>query len=331
MIASRWFSAFPLLFALSAAQFSARLLADETANTPLPGAKPVPRMQVLPLPNGQISITRDGKELTRYYYGANLPRPFLYPVNGPSGRSLTRMGHPHDPNGHSHHNSVWVSHNDVNGVNFWADGQPGQIQHARFEQFLDGDDQAVIQAHNVWLDTQNHRPLLNEMRTIRAMALDNDEWLLAIDLHLTARQPTVTFGDSAFGPLGVRMAKTIGVHDGGGTIRNSEGQVDEEKVFRQPAKWVDFSGPITPEAREGITLMNHPDNPTFPSAFHVRNDGWMGATLSYQKPVELRQGETLALRYGLYIHRGVASTERIEQVFQQYVQLPLLPPREKKR
>src|SRR5690349_10187983 len=72
------------------------------AQVNLPAAKPVPRMQVLPLPDDQASITCDGREIARYYFGKDLYRPFLYPIVGPSGRSLTRMGHPRDPNTHSH-------------------------------------------------------------------------------------------------------------------------------------------------------------------------------------------------------------------------------------
>ena len=30
------------------------------------------------------------------------------------------MGHPHDPVGHSHHNSVWIAHESVNGESFWV-------------------------------------------------------------------------------------------------------------------------------------------------------------------------------------------------------------------
>src|SRR4051812_14818495 len=81
----------------------------------LPDARPVPLMQVIPLPDAQASIRCDGEELTRDHFGPTLRRPFLYPVAGPSGRSLTRMGHPHDPEGHSHHNSVWAAHESVNG------------------------------------------------------------------------------------------------------------------------------------------------------------------------------------------------------------------------
>jgi len=105
----------------------ANVLAQET----LPRPKPVPRMQVIPMPYHQASFQRDGVEITRYHFGPGLHRPFLFPVIGPSGRSLTRMGHPHDPESHSHHNSVWISHNDVDGMSFWSDRGGGKIRHKR--------------------------------------------------------------------------------------------------------------------------------------------------------------------------------------------------------
>lgn len=301
------------------------------ADEPLPNARPVPIMQVLPLPHDQVSVTRNGKELMRYHYGADLHRPFVYPIVGPAGRSLTRMGHPHDPNSHSHHNSVWVTHHDVSGIDFWSDRGPGKIRHVKVGKFDDSDDHAVIQMQNVWFDTKNEKPLLDETRTMTILPLPSDQWLLVIDIDLTAKYEPVTFGDTPFGPLGVRMAKTIGVHDGGGMIRNSEGGVDEKEVFRKPARWVDYSGPMTREANEGITLMNHHSNPRFPTAFHVRNDGWMGATMSYQQPVTLKQGESIHLRYGLWVHAGVPEIEKIEQAFRQFDELPLLSDQDEKR
>ena len=109
------------------------------------------------------------------------------------------------------------------------------------------------------------------------------------------------------------MAKTIGVNDGGGTIRNSEGGVNEAGVFWKSAKWVDYSGPITATATEGITLMDHPSNPNHPSIFHVRNDGWMGASLTHQAPRTIEPGQPLRLRYGLYVHAGMPDTKVLEQ------------------
>ena len=83
--------------------------------------KPVPRMQAVPLPRDEVSFQRDGEEIARFRFAQDQRRPFIFPIIGPSGRSLTRMGHPHDPITHSHHNSVWFSHQFVGGVNFWGD------------------------------------------------------------------------------------------------------------------------------------------------------------------------------------------------------------------
>jgi len=51
------------------------------------------------------------------------------------------MGHPHDPESHSHHNSVWISHYDVDGVYFWGDRGKGKIRHKRIVEFADADEQ----------------------------------------------------------------------------------------------------------------------------------------------------------------------------------------------
>ena len=49
--------------------------------------------------------------------------------------------------------------------------------------------------------------------------------------------------------------------------------------------------------------------------FHVRNGGWMGASLTYEGPRTITLGKRLLLKYGLYIHRGMASTKQLEQVW----------------
>ena len=279
--------------------------------------KRVPRMQAVPQPNGEVSFQREGVELARYHFGADTLRPFIFPVNGPSGRSLTRLGHPRDPQTHSHHQSVWLSHQNVNGSNFWEDGRGPRIVHQRLLRLDDGDDSALVEAENAWID-RDGRPLLRELRRTTVRALEGGEWLLVIDLQIEARDADVVLGETAFGLLGVRMARSIGVNDGGGTIRNSEGGVDEAGCFRKPARWCDYSGPITATAREGITLMDHPANPHHPVPFHVRNDGWMGAALTLPGALTIRPGEPLRLRYALYVHAGVPSPEALQRRWEEF-------------
>jgi hypothetical protein len=283
--------------------------------------KPVPLMQVIPLPYNQASFQRDGVELTRYYFGPDLHRPFLFPINGPSGRSLTRMGHPHDPETHSHHNSVWISHNDVDGISFWSDNGKGKIRHKRIIKFEDSDEQASMVVENEWVNNDG-KVLLLETRRITVLPLANAEWLLTIDMEFKAANGTVTLGKTPFGMIGVRMAKTIGVNDGGGEIRNSAGAVNEKEVLWKKARWVDYSGAVTNDKIEGITLFDHPDNPNYPSYFHVRNDGWMGASLTFDSPREIKPAEPLHLRYGLYVHSDMKPSEAIEAEWKQFTKIP---------
>lgn len=279
-------------------------------------AAEVPRMQAVPLANHEVSFQREGEEIARYHFGPDLRRPFVFPVNGPAGRSLTRMGHPHDPESHSHHNSIWISHHSVNGVSFWEDRAKGQIVHRRILRFEDGMEAAAMVAENAWM--AGNQVLLVEKRLTRTQILADKEWLLIIELELRPSGSEVTFGKSPFGLVGVRMAKTIGVNDGGGRILNSEGQVNEAGVFWKKARWVDYSGPITLKASEGITLMDHPSNPNHPTVFHVRNDGWMGASLTFDAPLTLSTNRPLTLKYGFYIHSRTPATNEIERVFETF-------------
>src|SRR6185503_8822336 len=154
--------------------------------------KPVPRMQAVPLPHHEISFQRDGVELTRFHFNPADKRPFLFPVNGPSGRSLTRMGHPHDPVTHSHHNSLWLSHHDVNGIDFWGDGGRGQIRVARVEKLEDNDEAASATAVISWGET--NKVMLWERRRTTVQSLAGNEWMLVLDVRFDAAKEPVTLG-----------------------------------------------------------------------------------------------------------------------------------------
>lgn len=295
------------------------------AQVPLPAAKPVPRMQAVPLAHHEVSFQREGVEIARYHFDPADRRPFVFPIIGPAGRSLTRMGHPHDPVTHSHHNSVWLSHENVGGVDFWADKGEGRIVPQCVEAFVDGDDECAVLAVNHWL-TKEGKVLLEERRRTAARNLRDREWLLLVDVELKPQDPKITLGQTAFGLIGVRMAKTIGVNDGGGLIRNSEGNVNEQGdngCFRKRARWCDYSGPMAPGVNEGLTLFDHPNNPNHPSHFHVRADGWMGASLTFTGPLTLTTNKPLRLRYGLYVHANVPLMERLDQEWRAFAALPL--------
>ena len=85
----------------------------------------------------------DGQLFTEYRTKAG-QSPALWPVIGPTGKPVTR-GYPFTPpeksgtNDHPHHQSLWMTHGEVNGIDFWGSnrndgkGDAGpQIAHREF-------------------------------------------------------------------------------------------------------------------------------------------------------------------------------------------------------
>lgn len=306
------------------------LASAHAGESPLPSAMPVPRVQAVPMPHHIISFQLDGRELTACHYDPADQRVFWHPIRASRDTSLTRMGHPHDPLTHSHHNSVWISHADVDGVNFWADhgkdlGRIVNVEISR-EGFTESTECASMQMVNHWMRDDDKSVMLIETRRTEVRPLDGAKsWFLIIDLEYSAPPgKTTTFRPSGFGLLGVRMAKTIGVIDGGGRILNSEGQVNEKAMFRLPARWCDYAGRITnaDDGFAGITLMNHPANPGNPTPFHVRDDGWMLPCLNLESSIEVSAAKKLRLRYALWVHDGIATRQESEEKWAVFAGLP---------
>jgi hypothetical protein len=290
-------------------------LKAEKAEEEQPLCKPTPfafRVQAVPLGEEGVSFQVDGVELTRYRTGREAFRPYLFPVVGPSGRWLTRMGHPHDPHGHRHHYSVWLGCAQVNGLDFWSDESGNRQVHRRFVEFGDGAEQAWCIAEIDWV-TADGRCVIHERRKTAVFyprnqpapskrALYRDFWWLDITSELRAAEGTVTLGPTPFGLLGVRVAKSLSVRDGGGQILNANGQINEEQAFAQPAAWCDYSGWVDEGVWEGITVFDHPDNFGHPPAWHVRDDGWFCPSHFRHQACELSPDTSKVFRYRLLVH-----------------------------
>jgi hypothetical protein len=266
----------------------------------------------VPQPDHQVSFQVDGREWLRYHHGDGTPKPYFYPVLGPTGHPVTRLTHPRDPHTHDHHLSLWIGHEKVGGLNFWeARRSPARIVFDRIAKIDDGD-AAVLTVHAKWVDGDRKPVLLDERTWTLAPRFDtigpegHGEFALDLALKLTPVGPSIVLGKSPFGLVSVRVAKMMGTNDGGGTIRNSEGQVNEPQLMpHRRARWCDYSGRAAPSGETaGITLMDHPSNPNHPTYFHVRGDGWMGSSFSHEADVEIRKEQPLVLRYRFWIHRG---------------------------
>lgn len=271
------------------------------------------RCEALPLADHQVSFQIDGAERLRWHFGPNYPRPFFYPLVGPAGKSLTRIGHPGAPN-HDHHRSIWFSHAQVLGIDFWSEGKPPRIRQKQWMVYRDGEDEALMAVQLGWFDGHDPKELI-EQEVIAVIRPGPDrETFVEIQTSLKPTAEMLELGKTNFGLLAVRVAKSISEHFGGGKLTNSEGATGEAAIFGKPARWMDYSGPVTGNTIEGITYFDHPGNVHYPAPWHVREDGWMSASLCMNGPRVLQRSEPLKLRYLLHAHSGPADASRSNEL-----------------
>jgi hypothetical protein len=75
---------------------------------------------------------------------------------------------------------------------------------------------------------------------------------------------------------------------------------------------------------EGITYFDHPQNPAFPAKWHVREDGWMGASACRDVPLVTTRQSPLRLRYLLYVHSGPVDPARAAAIAAEWRARPRL-------
>ena len=292
------------------------------------------RCELVPEPHQQAAFLVDGREVTRWHFHQDAPRPFFYPLVGPrSGRSLTRMGHPGAPD-HDHHSSVWFAHHKLLGIDFWGVSAQSRIRQRTWYVYDEGDEFARMAVLLDWLDGHDPLPLVEQELIATLRPLADGEYLLDLQSTFRPRAQEIEFQPTNFGFLAVRVARPLSGHFGGGTITSSTGLTGEKAIFGTAAEWMDYSGsmPLPQSARtaeevsviEGITLFDHPGNPHSPAKWHVREDGWMGPSACRDAALIASQSSPLRLRYLLHVHAGPVDAARAAAVSASWRNEPLL-------
>jgi hypothetical protein len=126
----------------------------------------------------------------------------------------------------------------------------------------------------------------------------------------------------------VRVADSMRVDaKPGGRIVNSDGK-ENGAAWGLPAKWVDYTGPVDGET-VGIAIMSHPKGFRPLPRWHVRTYGLFAANPFFQKDFPgpaaanqgeftLKNGDSITLRYRVFLHHGKTKPAEIEQAFQQF-------------
>jgi hypothetical protein len=263
--------------------------------------------------------------------------PIVYPIVGPAGKSMTRdypMKKGYEPiqADHPHQRSLWFSHGDINGLDFWATlAKPlaarHKIIHKRFVKAECDGKTALLVAEDDW--TGNDQLICRDVRTLR-FSTSGEMRIIDFDITMTAEQEKVVLGDTKEGTFGIRVPEVLAVDEKkGGRIINAEGAVNEDAWGKRSA-WVDYHGIIDGE-KVGIAVMNHPSSFRYPTYWHVRTYGLFAANpfgvhdfdkSQGTKAGEyiLPKGESFTLRYRLVFHKG--DEAGIADAFKEYAEMP---------
>ena len=276
-----------------------------------------PRCQVVPLPGNRVSFGIDGRERLCWHAAINAPRPFFFPIIGPSGLPLTRMGHPGAPN-HDHHRSIWFAHHKVLGIDFWSDNTDAVIRQSGWLAYEDGQDEARMAVELEWIDGHDPSPLVRQELITAVSPGDDDELLVEVTTSLRSMAESLELGQTNFGLLAVRVAKSISAVFGDGVLTGADGTTTEKRLFGKAWPWIDYSGSIRDGTTEGITYFDHPANAGFPNKWHVRDDGWMGVSVCRDGPVLLSNDRPHTFRYLLHAHHGGIDAKRASAVAERF-------------
>ena len=235
---------------------------------------------------------------------------------------MTR-GYPLDPQpgervDHPHHVGLWFNYGDVNGLDFWnnSDAIPaaarrrmGTVIHKRVIETTSGKDKGELNVEMDWVDSKGTLLLKENTRFV----FQGDAKTRIIDriTRLTAMKDPVVFGDSKEGVLGIRMARSLEQPSNTPDIvrrRQRQAGGDQERQQRRGDRQLhrqrrqdrrrgvgharsldDAAGEGRIRSRSRSAILDHPQNPGFPTYWHARGYGLFAANNLGQKVFDPKQ------------------------------------------
>ncbi len=297
------------------------------------GKEGPPVVEAKELPKDTLQVDMGGKLFTRLVQGDY--KPYLYPLLLADGRALTRHwpmeedfpGEDHD---HPHQKSFWFTHGNVNGIDFWSEGQKmGKIVQRSVRKTEASPVRLVIVTDNDWLSPEGKK-LLDDLRVLTIYDLGAAGRLLDFAVTLHASSGPVTLGDTKEGTFGIRLAESM-KETNGGRMENSRGGVGMKACWGKPAEWVDYTGKIG-DLTCGVAILDNPRSFRHPTTWHVRDYGLFAANpfglrdftgdKSKDGSYKIPKGESLLFSYRVFLHPGTTAEAKLPAVWNAFAHPP---------
>ncbi len=272
-----------------------------------------------------LSVKWDGQLILEYQFQTGGPRPYWHPLRLPDSPALTT----NRPADHIHHQGMWIAWKKVNGVNFWEQPAPGRdtkgfgrIAHQRLVSQSVQATQVQFTVENAWIDGQDAQHL-TETRETTVYAPQEDYLLMDIALRFVPSQREVTLdlnrgkpggGGLFYSGLIIRFDNVLTP----GQLLDANGRREPMEIFGKSSRWCGFAGQHEEDGQVyGITLIDHPENPRYPTPWWVRNGAnyaLLHPSPCYYEPFHITEGKSLSFRYRAVLHKGTVNPALIERV-----------------
>jgi len=285
----------------------------------------------------QYDVTVGGKPFTTYRYGPEFPdKPVFYPVLGPNGARVNRefpmvASVPGESTDHPHHQSLFFTYDEVNGIHFWNPDSSGRRIVAR-DAKIDGN---TLVASLAWND-KDGKTVLDETKRVTFGGAADVFWM-DHDLTLKAAIP-VSFGDTKEGAFGIRLNDTLKEQGGSGRFLNAAGAETEANVWGKTSAWVAIRGAVKDSnGNKDVTvaIFAHPSGLNSPPYWHARAYGLFALNpfgrkaydpAAPERDTKLEAGGTVHLRFRLAVYSAKVEKPRLDQDFASFSSTALRQP-----
>lgn len=294
-------------------------------------------------------VTIEGRPFTAFNLASKEPKPYLWPVIGPTGAPVTRAYPmkevPGERRDHVHHRSIWAAWGEVRTeksggtTNYWAqaktlDKQDRQIVR-KVTAAVSGPVFGQITAEIDWTAANGKREF-SETRTYVFFRGDASTRVIDVRNVFHFDDCAVVFGDTKeAGILSLRVATSMdeqaldGKGPGKGRMTNSEGKVGAKECWGKSAAWCDYVGPVNGQT-VGIAVFDAPTNMKHPPRWHIREYGLYAVNPFALKDFTgdktkdssqtFKKGETATFNYRIVIHKGDTKEAGVADQYRLYAE-----------
>ncbi|MDR3695327.1 PmoA family protein [Mucilaginibacter sp.] len=291
----------------------------------------------------RVDVFMNGQPFTSFLYPDSLEKPVLYPIRAANGTVVTRgfplVPLPGEPTDHPHHIGLWFNFENVNGLDFWNNSYAipankksmyGWIRTDRIIETKSGST-GILTYHANWVNQKKH-VLLEETTRFEFSGRGGQR---IIDRITTLKADTaIAFNDAKDGMLGLRLAHELQIptnedqqftdnkgnitivkggtdHIANGNYLTSAGKTGND-AWSTRGVWCEVFGKMGADS-VSIAIIDHPQNPNYPTFWHARGYGLFAANPLGEKVftngksslnLKLKRGESVTFRYRIVINNG---------------------------